>query len=104
MKNEQKILGGTPPQTNIDFFVWGGQQNVGGSTNVGYIFGRVNKLFGQQFGQQNFEKHIFVGQTFQGVHNFGDFWGVPKMNVVRALWVSEEPLWYTQYSEKDLEP
>ena len=107
MKNEQKILGGTPPQTNIDFFVWGGVNKILGGQQmlVTFLGGSTNCLDNNLGGgQQNFEKHIFVGQTFQGVHNFGDFWGVPKMNVVRALWVSEEPLWYTQYSERDLEP
>ena len=102
MKINKKYWEGHHPKQILIFLSGGGgQQNFEGSTNVGY-----KKLFGQQFGggQQNFEKHIFVGQTFQGVHNFGDFWGVPKMNVVRALWVSEEPLWYTQYSERDLEP
>ena len=78
---KKKILGETPPQTNIDFFcLGGGQQNFGGSTNVGYIFGGVKKLFGQQFGGVNrISKNIFLlDKHFRGSTILVTFGGCRK--------------------------
>ena len=82
MKNKQKILGGTPTQTNIDFFVWGGGSiKFCGSTNVGYIFGEGSKknVDNNLGGVNRISKNIFLlDKHFRGSTILVTFGGCRK--------------------------